>query len=202
MRQLNAGRQTSSPFARMPCSSETPRNTGCSVSVLRSYLADLVHRGVAPAGDALVLGAELLEEARDVAAREARVEAAVARAHDGDHELPRHAEGAHEGVEVGLADLLRHAVGDEPDERVARGGAVGEGVEAAAAGLRDGLELALRGVVEEVEPRHALDDLLVGEVLVRLELGDDARLSHEELLAGDGAVVWRGGVHVGHSPAF
>ena len=65
-------------------------------------------------------------------------------------EVPHDAVVARHGVEVGLRDLVRRAVGDEVDEGRAGGGVVRERRQAAVAGAGNGAQLTLGGVLEEV----------------------------------------------------
>ena len=203
----NAASARSSPLARMIWVSSKSARRGVSSSALRSYmphstmhLAGLVAGCIAPAVDRLALGAQALDESRDLVGAQAGVEPAPLVGHHVEHELPHEAVVAHHCVEVCLAELVGRAVGEELDEARGDGMVLGDARDAADAGPRDGFELALGGVLERV----ALLDVCsecggVGEAVLEHQAGDDAHLAREPLFAGDGAAVCGG---CGHARSF
>lgn len=124
-------------------------------------LPDLVERGVAPAGDRLVLRAKSLKEGHNLTVGQRRVQVLALLGNHDRKELPHHAVVARDGVEVGLARLVGGAMRDETRELGAALRVVREGREPAAESSGYGLELALGWVLEEVLLDDARDELLV-----------------------------------------
>ena len=85
--------------------------------------------------------------------------------------------------------MVRGAVRNEMHKLGAALRVIREGREAAAECAGDGLELALGWVLEEVPLDDARNEFLVREALVEAKLRNEANLSEEPLLAGDGALV-------------